>query len=336
MADGKTICWSKKSYNKEFAPFQMPCGKCAACRLENARQTAVRCVHESKMHPENSFITLTYSEENLASQKLQYNDVQKFIKDLRSQRFEGLQASLFPTINDRKTRRKLWNQLPKERRDELFKPIQISTLIAGEYGDKNKRPHWHLIIFNWRPSDCEYKYTSDRGDEVHSSRILDQLWNKGNTEVGTVTFESASYVARYALKKLSHGKDGEHDYHPISKRSCKNAIGKTWLERFWPDVFNHGHIVLPNGKKCGIPRYYEKWFKKHHPEKWENYLRKVKSKIIEEAVKKQNEITQEERKENFKRSALHGLQMIPVRTRKQSEEIILNSRLKKLQELQKL
>ena len=69
----------------------------------------------------------------------------------------------------------------------------------------------------------------------------------GNTELGSVTFESAGYCARYSAKKLVHGKDDEHDFNPISKKSSKHAIGKTWLEKFWPDVFNHGHLVLPNG-----------------------------------------------------------------------------------------
>ena len=39
---------------------QVPCGQCMACRLERARQWAVRCVHEAQMHKDNCFLTLTY------------------------------------------------------------------------------------------------------------------------------------------------------------------------------------------------------------------------------------------------------------------------------------
>ncbi len=83
LHDGVTISWSPKYYSKEYATFQLPCSKCIECRLEYARQWAVRCVHEAKMHPENSFITLTYSDEHLTSEKLQYIDFQLFAKRLR-------------------------------------------------------------------------------------------------------------------------------------------------------------------------------------------------------------------------------------------------------------
>ena len=36
-------------------------------------------------------------------------------------------------------------------------------------------------------------------------------------------------------------------------------------------TFDHGFVVLPNGQKSKIPRYYVDWLKKNHPEKWEKY-----------------------------------------------------------------
>ena len=33
-------------------------------------------------------------------------------------------------------------------------------MVTGEYGEKNKRPHWHVILFNYRPKDATYKYTN--------------------------------------------------------------------------------------------------------------------------------------------------------------------------------
>ena len=46
-------------------PMTIPCGQCIGCRLEKARQWAIRCVHESKMWEHNSFVTLTYNDFNL-------------------------------------------------------------------------------------------------------------------------------------------------------------------------------------------------------------------------------------------------------------------------------
>lgn len=307
-SDGKTLCWSPKRYSKEFATFQIPCGKCISCRLENARQTAVRCVHEASMYENNSFITLTYSEENLKSEKLQYLDFQKFTKDLRTKLFQDLLNKIFPN-QPQKLQRSLWNTFSKERKKELYEPIRISIYVAGEYGDKKKRPHWHALLFNWRPNDLVLKYTSDRGDQIYSSTILDSLWPHGISELGSITFESAGYCARYASKKLAHGKDGTHNYEPISKRSSKNAIGKKWIEKFWPDVFNHGYIVLPNGTTCGIPRYYEKWLKRYKPAEWTHYITTTKNKIMEGARLKEEKISNEEKLTNLKRSGLKGLQI---------------------------
>ena len=46
---------------------RLPCGRCLGCALEKSRQHAVRCVHESQLHDDNSFITLTYSPEYIPS-----------------------------------------------------------------------------------------------------------------------------------------------------------------------------------------------------------------------------------------------------------------------------
>lgn len=248
QADGKTICWSPKNYSKEFAEFQLPCGKCIECRLEYARQWAVRCVHEAQMYDRNCFITLTYSDDHLKSNKLVYADFQKFMKKLRKLQQEP-----------------------------------IGMFVTGEYGDKTKRPHWHAIIFNWSPNDAIPKYKNIRGDQVWDSKTLTDLWGKGIAEFGSVTFESAGYCARYAAKKLSHGKDNEHEYQPISKKSSKHAIGKKWLEQFWPDVFNYGRIILRDGSESTIPRYYQKWFKENHPELYSEFVTKVRAASVQKA-----------------------------------------------------
>nr|AVQ10170.1 putative replication initiation protein [Gokushovirinae environmental samples] len=85
-------------------------------------------------------------------------------------------------------------------------------------------------------------------------------------------------MARYAAKKLVHGKDGEHEYEPISRKSSRYAIGKRFLEKYWSDIFNYGEVILPSGQKTVIPRYYEKWLLKHHPDKWMNYVTTIKQK----------------------------------------------------------
>ena len=325
LSDGKTLCWSKNKYSKEFAPFQLPCGKCISCRLEYARQTAVRCIHEAQMHEYNCFVTLTFNNENIGSNRLDYAHFQKFVKDLRNNIFQRLLDEMFPGLSQ-VSQRNLWRGLPKERRDGLYGKVKIGVFGVGEYGTENGRAHWHALIFNWRPKDATLKYISERGDRVYYSKSLEELWGRGIAEFGQVTFESAGYCARYSAKKLTFGHDGEHDKEPISRRSCRQAIGKSWIEKYWKDVFNHGYIVLPNGKKCGIPRYYEKWLKKHHPLAYDAYLLGIKSKMVLEAIERTEEVHKKELLENLDRSDKDGLSVLPVKTRLQAEAEIMKSR----------
>lgn len=313
--DGKTLAWSPKTYSKEYPTWQLPCGKCLACRLEQARSTAVRCMHEASLYGDkNCFITATYAPENLKSPKLQYRDFQLFIKRLRSY---------------------IWESAPEENREKN----RISVLTTGEYGDREKRPHWHALVFNFKPTDAKPKYLSKRGDQVYSSEILTKLWPHGAIDFGTVTFDSANYVARYATKKLYHGRDGTHDFTPVSRRSTKNAIGKKWIEKNWKDVFTHGYLVFRKGDQYltgSIPRYYEKWLKKNLPEEWKHYVTEVKPKIQKEAQAKSDAETEHERRENFRRLAEKGWKAKKMRTKKESEEIILAQKFESMKQYLKL
>lgn len=236
-ADGSTLCWSKKNFSKEFATFQLPCGKCIDCRLEYAAQWAIRCVHEAQMHENNIFLTLTYDNDHLGDNVLDYEDFRSFMKSVR----------------------KLQNE-------------PIGFFATGEYGEKSKRKHWHAIIFNFKPKDAKLYRKTARGEEVFTSETITRLWKRGLCEFGGVTRESAGYCARYAAKKLGHGLDGEHNYEPISKKSNRNAIGKKWIEKHWQHVFALGAVVLNDGSTAPIPRYYERWLREKQPAAWLAYV----------------------------------------------------------------
>lgn len=268
-ADGKTISWSAKHYSREFPIFQLPCGKCLQCRLEYARDAAVRCVHEAQMHDDNCFITLTYSDEYLRSSKLVYSDFQDFMKRLRSRVFDSYLSKTWPALTQ-EARREQWSMISLDSRKKVLDSLSIGFFATGEYGDRTKRPHWHALLFNYSPSDLVFRRSNDNGDRIYSSKILDEIWGKNNavacpSEVGSVSYQSAGYCARYAAKKLVHGNDQDHDFHPIHKRSCRNAIGKKWLESYWQDCFGKDFCVI-EGQKVPIPRYYRKWLAKHQPQ----------------------------------------------------------------------
>lgn len=243
--DGAITHSSKKAV-AGLVGFEFPCRKCLPCRLNIGREKAIRAYHEAQMHPGSIFLTLTYDEESLPSERLVYADWQNFLKRLRY------------TLAGQK----------------------ISTMVTGEYGSINKRPHWHALIFNYWPHDYKKVRENDLGNNVYTSEEIAGLWKKGRHDFGEVSLESAGYVARYAAKKLVHGKDEDHDYQPIHKTSSKNAIGRSWIERYYKHTFENGFVVLPNGHTAKIPRYYVDWCKKNKPTLWEHYVTQVLPDVI--------------------------------------------------------
>lgn len=219
---------------------KIPCGRCIGCRLEYSRQWAIRCVHEAQLHERNSFITLTYNDENLPKDgSLNKKHFQDFMKRLRK-------------------------ELDK-------KGIKIRYYHCGEYGEMLMRPHYHAIIFGYDFPDRKL-FTVRRGVRLYRSEMLERLWPFGFSTVGDVTFESAAYVARYVLKKINGDKAEEHyggkqpEYTTMSRRP---GIGHDWLMRFKDDVYNYDYVVIRGGIKCRPPRYYDEIYDTIEPEKME-------------------------------------------------------------------
>ena len=295
--DGDIVYNSKKAVSG-LVGYQFDCRRCLPCRLNIAQEKAIRCIHEAKMHEENIFLTLTYDQENLRSEKLIYSEFKNFMRRVRDKRPE----------------------------------IKIPYMVTGEYGELNKRPHWHAIVFNYQPKDYIYKYTTKRGEKVYTSEELTKIWGKGNLEFGSVTIDSAGYVARYAAKKLVHGKDEEHDYHPIHKTSSQYGIGRSWIEKYYEHTFRNGFVTLPNGSVAGIPRYYRDWAKENKPQIYQYYLTEVQPKIMENAEKKARKEEMDYLTATFNRKGGRG-QLVQRRT---VELKCLERKFKQLQENLKL
>lgn len=65
---------------------KLPCNTCVGCRLERARQWAMRCMDEASLYEDNSFVTLTFDDEHLpANRSLDVSIFQKFMKRLRKE-----------------------------------------------------------------------------------------------------------------------------------------------------------------------------------------------------------------------------------------------------------
>jgi len=228
----------------EDQPIELPCGQCVGCRLERSRQWAIRIVHEASLYEDNCFLTLTYNNENLPPDgSLKTEHFQEFMKRFR------MKNSIKVPYSSLKTRRIC------HKRYTLRK---IRFFHCGEYGDQEGRPHYHACIFNYNFRDKKL-YSRNNGFPLYTSEELQALWPHGFCTIGSLTFETAAYTARYIMKKVTGDKAEDHyngkkpEYITMSRRP---GIGKTWFEKFKSDIYPHDYVVI-NGKKVGVPKFYD-------------------------------------------------------------------------------
>lgn len=161
---------------------------------------------------------------------------------------------------------------------------KIRFYMCGEYGNDHARPHFHACLFGYDFEDKIYWKKTGAESKIYRSKELEERWGKGYCSVGDVTFESAAYVARYIMKKMT-GREGEKSYERVDKEtgeiwkkrsefnkmSLKPGIGAGWIEKWKDDVYPEGEVVI-NGKKVRPPKYYDERYKREHPEQHETMI----------------------------------------------------------------
>jgi len=203
--------------------------------LEKARQWGVRCLHEKKMWRDNAYVTLTYNDDCVPpGNSLVLRDLQLFMKKLRKAR----------------------------------EPSKVRFFAGGEYGESNGRPHYHLLLFNCGFPDKLFHTNNKRGEPLFVSKELEKLWGMGFCTIGDVTFDSAVYCAKYALKKVTGEAAAEHytfydDDGVVYERvpefavmSRRPGIGHAYYERYGNEILAHDSVVI-NGREVRPVRFYD-------------------------------------------------------------------------------
>ncbi len=206
---------------------RVPCGRCIACRLNYARDWAIRlrCEMEDYKFSDCCFATFTYDDDHLPlNSSISVSEVQRLIKRLR-------------------------------------KIAPFRYFACGEYGDLTHRPHYHMAIlgqgiFSKLFTDQTY-YAKKKGFDVKCS-----AWDKGKIFLGDLTDDSANYVAGYMLKKVK-GKQAKVVYDnnglkaPFSLMSRKPGLGFNWCLKN-ADWLKERQALLFKGKPVPLPRYFIK------------------------------------------------------------------------------
>lgn len=231
------ITFNKKSAlpRKAHETLKLPCGRCVGCRLERSHQWATRCMHEKSQHEQNCFVTLTFAEKHYpVSGSIQPRDLQLFMKRLRKAAY----------------------------------PAKVRFFACGEYGDKSGRAHYHALLFGYDPPDKTHWETTKQGHKLYLSALMQDCWPFGLAPIGALTYQSAAYTARYAMKKIG-GQQAEqhylrvHPYHGFITRvrpefllmSRRPGLGQGWFEKFGTEAFTHDSVIV-DGREARPPRFY--------------------------------------------------------------------------------
>lgn len=212
----------KLYFNQEDRYVPVPCGKCPACLKRRLASWSFRLEIESLNWSKQFFVSLTYDTE-----------------------FVPISDNSFMTL-DPTHPTKFFKRLRKL-------SGSIRYYLCGEYGTKNKRPHYHLILFG---DDCLHE------DDIVSC-WTDPITKKpyGNVYFGKVEPASIKYTVQYYDKgdwRPAHRRD---DRVPEFSRMSK-GIGSSFLT---PQMVRHllanpekGFLYNSDGHKIAIPQYYKK------------------------------------------------------------------------------
>lgn len=254
----------------DYEELELPCGKCEGCLMQRANDWATRCYCESLNWQNNCFITLTYNEENVPRREtgaltLYKKDLCDFWKRLRYYE-KGVEYWTNPQTG------------------KYENPIRY--LSCGEYGEKTQRPHYHAIVFNWKPNDLKMFKKNRQGDYLYTSKKLASIWGKGHVIIGDVNYQTACYVSRYITKKKFGEKgrflDEWYRDAEFSETSRNGGIGlKYWQENKKNILDNNGIFIKVKDKVKlkPITKYFKKKFKEEDEYEYESYMMYEKERI---------------------------------------------------------
>lgn len=205
-----------------------------------------RIMLEAMQHPDNCFLTLTYTDETLpvsigsntglTSATLKPKDLQDWLKRFR----------------------------------KAISPLKIRYYAVGEYGDESFRPHYHAALFGY-PSCRRNETSSHRNDPTGrptccaNCLLVFDTWGRGRIFLGSLETHSAQYICGYVTKKMTAPDDPRlRGLHPeFCRMSLRPGIGLNAmhdvastllqfnLEQSQTDVpvsLRHGTRMLPLGR----------------------------------------------------------------------------------------
>lgn len=202
-------------------PVAVPCGRCPPCKQRRVNSWVFRLMQEEKVSSSAHFVTLTYDTVHVPISEhgfptLCKSDFQCYMKRLR----------------------------------KLCDGVRLKYYVAGEYGTKNHRPHYHAIVFN-----------------VPSQSFFEEAWaidgvSFGSVHVGSVTSDSVAYTMKYIDKPPSRRLYGSRDDRACEFSLMSKGLGANYLSpemlTYHKSDLSRNYAMKEGGVKIALPQYYSR------------------------------------------------------------------------------
>lgn len=193
----------------EYYPMyiQVPCGKCDLCRDKRAREWSFRAICENATSTNVPlFLTLTYNNEHLPKCGIFKEEIQLFMKRMRI------------------------------RLDRLGVSHNIRYVAVGEYGSRSKRPHYHMILWNFPKSSVHFPTSTS------VLNFVEKCWSLNDDSIGFAYCVpckqgAISYVMKYMRKQYTPPK-GMNKLFFLSSRK-DGGIGSAYAKRYIEHYRSH-------------------------------------------------------------------------------------------------
>lgn len=187
----------------------LPCGKCPGCRVARAREWAIRCTFEARLHDDVCCGLLSYAPDNLPP-TLDKERVSVFVRAVR----------------------------------DRLRPRRIRFFASGEYGEENGRPHYHYIFFGASPRDKAVIEDAWGEGFVSCMAVTDKLISY----IAGYDAKKLGHDERYQLSFDRSTGEILHEYQPpfilMSRRPGIGAGAAKWWTMFRKRV-RMGSCQLP-------------------------------------------------------------------------------------------
>lgn len=212
---------------------EVPCGVCVDCLKRRRNGWSFRLHYETLVSKSAHFLTLTYGQSDGYGEEppKSFNGIYTLDKKHLQDFFKRLRK--FETAKGNKEKLKYY--------------------AVGEYGTKNNRPHYHIILFNL-----------SRPTALRSEFVGKKIWKKGMVDIAKANIATINYVVGYVMQGKWTPSTDDDDRLPHFSTMSK-GLGEDYLT---PNVQEHildrvdTSVFHPSGFRIALPRFYRERIRK--------------------------------------------------------------------------